>query len=47
MIRIDQALKGTDLVTDFADSEQPVQKNDPQEDSDQTVSVTTADTDSA
>ncbi len=39
MIRIDQALKGTDLVTDFADSEQPVQKNDPQEDSDQTVSV--------
>ena len=39
MIRIDQALKGTDLVTDFADSEQPIQKNDPQEDSDQTVSV--------
>lgn len=39
MIRIDQALKGTDLVTDFADSEKPVQKNDPQEDSDQTVSV--------
>ena len=39
MIRIDQALKGTDLVTDFADSEQPVQKNDPQDDSDQTVSV--------
>ena len=39
MIRIDQALKGTDLVTDFADSEQPVQKNDPQENSDQTVSV--------
>jgi len=39
MIRIDQALKGTDLVTDFADSEQQVQKNDPQEDSDQTVSV--------
>ena len=39
MIRIDQALKGTDLVTDFTDSEQPVQKNDPQEDSDQTVSV--------
>ena len=39
MIRIDQALKGTDLVTDFADSEQPVQKNDSQEDSDQTVSV--------
>ena len=39
MIRIDQALKGTDLVTDFADSEQPVQKNDPQKDSDQTVSV--------
>ena len=39
MIRIDQALKGTDLVTDFADLEQPVQKNDPQEDSDQTVSV--------
>ncbi len=39
MIRIDQALKGTDLVTDFADSEKTVQKNDPQEDSDQTVSV--------
>ena len=39
MIRIDQALKGTDLVTDFADSEQPVQKNDPQKDSEQTVSV--------
>ena len=39
MIRIDQALKGTDLVTDFADSEQPARKNDPQDDSDQTVSV--------
>ena len=39
MIRIDQALKGTDLVTDFADSEKTVQKNDPQENSDQTVSV--------
>ena len=38
MIRIDQALKGTEYVADFADSAQPVMENSPQ-DNDQTVSV--------